>query len=145
MIQTIAIYLKEFLVYSLEDLYNQAMHDLGSHKFSHSGKMGIIKLGFMLNKYPSRMEILNTSRGGDYYKELTHEEYDTFYLNGWEKGVLLISMGNCLRKLNMIEDRIKIEINTRKNDKYIRGLKTSRDKILNLYSIRKQQIKSINE
>jgi|TARA_R100001369_G_scaffold331_2_gene869 hypothetical protein len=121
------------------------MHDLGSHKFSHSGKMGIIKLGFMLNKYPSRMEILNTSRGGDYYKELTHEEYDTFYLNGWEKGVLLISMGNCLRKLNMIEDRIKIEINTRKNDKYIRGLKTSRDKILNLYSIRKQQIKSINE
>lgn len=99
----------------------------------------------MLNKFQNSIQILNTSRGGDYYKELTEEEYNIFLLNGWEKGVLLISMGNYLRKLKMIENRIKIEINTRKNDKYIRGLKTSRDKILNLYSIRKQQIKSINE
>tara|TARA_R110002020_G_scaffold73207_10_gene187740 strand:+ start:833 stop:1231 length:399 start_codon:yes stop_codon:yes gene_type:complete len=132
-------------VYSLEDLYNQAVQDSSSYKFSHSGKEGIIKLGFMLNKFPNNIQILNTSRGGDYYKELTQEEYSIFRLNGWEKGVLLISMGNYLRKLEMIEDRIKIEINTRKNDKYIKGLKTSRDKILNLYSIRKQQIKSINE
>jgi len=132
-------------VYSLEEIYHQANKDLGSHQFSHSGKTGIIKLGFILNKYRSSIEILNTARGGDYYKELTQEEYDIFTLNGWKLGVLLISMGNYLRKLSMIEDRIKNEINTRKNDKYIQGLKGSREKILHLYSIRKQQIKSINE
>jgi hypothetical protein len=132
-------------VCSKEDLYLQAMQDLSAHRFLHSGKQCIVKLGFMLNKFQNDIEILNTNRGGDYYKELTKEEYDIFFQNGWELGVLLNSMGNCLRKLDMIEDRIKNEINTRKNDKYIQGLKTSREKALHIYSKRKQQIEIINE
>jgi len=99
----------------------------------------------MLNKFPNSIEILNTSRGGDHYKELTEEEYKFFFENGWEKGVLLTSMGNYLRKLNMIEDRIQEEINTRKNDKHIQGLKVSREKILQKYSLRKQQIINLHE
>jgi|TARA_R110000765_G_scaffold112054_1_gene204026 hypothetical protein len=132
-------------VYSLEEIYRQANEDSGSYRFSRRGKKVIIKLGFILNKYPSSIEILNTARGGDYYKELTKEEHTILSLNGWKLGILLVSMGNYLRKLNMIEERIKNEINTRKNDKHIQGLKTSREKILHLYSIRKQQIKNINE
>lgn len=132
-------------MYSLEDVFIQGENDRATYGSSYAGKRCLLKLGIMLNKFPNSIEILNTSRGGDHYKELTEEEYKFFFENGWEKGVLLTSMGNYLRKLNMIEDRIQEEINTRKNDKHIQGLKVSREKILQKYSLRKQQIINLHE
>ncbi len=51
------------------------MQDLSAHRFLHSGKQCIVKLGFMLNKFQNDIEILNTNRGGDYYKELTKAKF----------------------------------------------------------------------
>ena len=52
-------------------------------------------------------------------------------------------MMNCKRKLDLIEERIKREVNTRKNDKHIQRLKTSRENLLIKYSKRKKQLKQI--
>ena len=43
----------------------------------------------------------------------------------------------------MIEDRIRNEVNTRKNDKHIKKLKSSRENLLINYSKRKQQLNKI--
>ena len=69
----------KFPTYSLEDIYQQGMEDFGAGHTSFGGKQGIIKLGVLLYKYPSgSIEILNTTRGGDYFQELTPEEYQHF-------------------------------------------------------------------
>ena len=52
-------------------------------------------------------------------------------------------MMNCKRKLNLIEERIRAEVNTRKNDKHIQKLKTTRENLLLKYSKRKQQLNLI--
>ena len=135
----------KFPTYSLEDIYQQGMEDFGAGHTSFGGKQGIIKLGVLLYKYPSgSIEILNTTRGGDYFQELTPEEYQHFFDHGWKKGVLLTSLGNYQRKLNIIEGRIQSEMNSRKNDKYIKRLKNSREKIMKKYSERKQQLLNLN-
>jgi hypothetical protein len=67
-----------------------------------------------------------------------------FNQHGWKKGVLLFSMQTYKRKLSMIEVRIQQEMNSRKNDKFIKGLKVQREKILNKYSNRQQQLNKLN-
>ncbi len=131
-------------MYTLEEIYQQAMEDQGAYHPKHSGKQGILKIGILLNKYSDRIEILNTTRGGDYFMELTPKEYSFFYENGWKKGVILTSMHNYERKLKMIEGRIQNELNTRKNDKHIQSLKASREKILRKYAERKKLLSQLN-
>jgi len=136
----------KFPTYSLEDIYQEGMEDFGAgHPKGFDGKQGIIKLGILLYKYPSgAIEILNTTKGGDYFQELTSKEYQHFYNHGWKKGVLLTSLGNYERKIKIIEGRIQSEMNSRKNDKYIKRLKNSREKIMRKYSERKQQLLNLN-
>ena len=50
---------------------------------------------------------------------------------------------NCKRKLDLIEGKIRTEVNTRKNDKHIQRLKTNRETLLFKYSKRKQQLKQL--
>jgi hypothetical protein len=53
-------------------------------------------------------------------------------------------MSNCVHKLGIIEERIKKELNTRKNDKHIQNLKTRRETLLNKYAQLKQKLNQIN-
>jgi len=45
-----------------------------------------------------------------------------------------MNINNCLHKLQLIEDKMRLEVNTRKNDKFIKNLKTKREYILQRYS-----------
>jgi|TARA_R110000851_G_scaffold314781_2_gene476968 hypothetical protein len=98
-----------------------------------------------LNKYKDLIQILNTTKSAGYYTEATPDELEYLFTHGWRKGVLMIAISNYTRKMDIIEFKIQSEMNTRKNDKYIRGLKKSRDKIMLKYSKRKSELKSITE
>jgi|TARA_R110002050_G_scaffold140089_1_gene264721 hypothetical protein len=98
-----------------------------------------------LNKYKDLIQILNTTKSAGYYTEATPDELEYLFTHGWRKGVLMIAISNYTRKMDIIECKIQSEMNTRKNDKYIRGLKKSRDKIMLKYSKRKSELKSITE
>jgi len=54
-----------------------------------------------------------------------------------------VAISNCLYKLDIIENNIKTEVNTRKNDKHIQNLKNSREKILNKYTINKRKLNKL--
>ena len=69
--------------------------------------------------------------------------YDFFYDEGWEIGCYKVKINNCLHKLKIIEENIKTEVNTRKNDKHIQNLKTRREKILQKYTINKNKLNQI--
>ena len=130
-------------MYSLKDIYRQAKEDRLCFNPSDYERQGFVKNGVMLNKFGDIIEILNTTRG-DYYKEITSDQYEYFHTHGWSKGSLMVAIDNCSSKLKLIDKKIQTEMNSRKNDKYIRGLKSARQRILLSYSKRKRQLKNLN-
>tara|TARA_R100000742_G_C4279224_1_gene103277 strand:- start:4009 stop:4407 length:399 start_codon:yes stop_codon:yes gene_type:complete len=130
--------------YTLKEVYNQAITDTNSTINKMGRGVFVISLGVKLQHFPSKTEILNCSKGGDYYRELDDQEYEFFFEFGWKKGVLLIALSNCNYKLQLIEDRMKTEMNTRKNDKHIQNLKTRRDNVLKKYAKYKIKLNQLN-
>ena len=127
-------------MYSIEELYSQALSD---DKAIHS-ENSIINYGVKIQKFSNKIEILNCSRNGNYFQICNKDEYSLFMIYGWIKGGLRLSMMNYKRKLDMIEDRIRNEVNTRKNDKHIKKLKANRENFLIKYSIRQKQLNKLN-
>jgi|TARA_R110000751_G_scaffold109320_3_gene206371 hypothetical protein len=127
-------------MYKIDEVFNQAMEDFRSIKPTD---FSAINNGVKIQKFPSKTEILNCGRSGDYFQECNKEEYKLFFKYGWREGGVRLSMVNCKRKLGMIEEKIRAEVNTRKNDKHIQKLKVSREKLLLKYSNRMQQLNKI--
>lgn len=130
-------------MYSIEDLYSQAIKDNEAISSLLPFGYSVINYGVKLQKFPSKIEILNCGRNGDYFQECNEEEYNLFYKYGWREGGLRLSLLNCKRKLDLIEERIRKEVNTRKNDKHIQKLKNSREELLFKYSSKQKQLNQI--
>lgn len=130
-------------MYSIEDLYSQAIKDNEAISSLLPFGYSVINYGVKLQKFSSKIEILNCGRNGDYFQECNEEEYDLFYKYGWREGGLRLSLLNCKRKLDLIEDKIRTEVNTRKNDKHIQKLKNRREELLIKYSSKQKQLNQI--
>ena len=126
-------------MYSLDQLFNQALQDNPIHIKKELGD-SVINNGFKMQKFQSKIEILNCSRNGDYFQELNKNEYEMFLSNGWIKGCVIMNINNCLHKLKLIESKMRVEVNSRKNDKFIKNLKTKREYIMNRYSYYTQKL-----
>ena len=121
-------------MFSIDEIFTQAQEDSHSIKINMLNGESVVNNGVKIQKFPSKIELLNCGRSGDYFQEFNQEEYNLFYRYGWREGGLRLSMMNCKRKLDLIEEKIRNEVNTRKNDKHIQRLKTSREKLLIKYS-----------
>ena len=127
-------------MYSLEVLFEQA-RSMPSSIYTKTKKCeSVMSTGAKINKFSDKIEILKMGRGGDYFMELNEEEYNFFSEHGWNIGVDQLMLNNYMFKLGLIENRIKTEVNTRKNDKHIQNLKNRREKILQKYTERKQKL-----
>ena len=130
-------------MYSKEDLFNQALEDMRAVRTPMHEGYGVINNGVKIQKFPSKIELINLSKGGSYYVECTEEEYNLFYKYGWKEGAIRLCISNTKRKLDMIEERIKNEVSTRKNNKHIESLKAKRTGLLNKYAMRKVELNKI--
>tara|TARA_R110000744_G_C19017820_1_gene523818 strand:+ start:166 stop:591 length:426 start_codon:yes stop_codon:yes gene_type:complete len=133
-------------MHNLSEIFNEALEDPRSIVTLQKSNESVITKGCKIQRFTDRIEILNMGRGGDYFKLCSEEEYEFFYLDGWKIGVIKLALSTCLHKLKIIEQRIKQEVNTRKNDKHIQNLKNRREVIMIKYASHKQklnQIKSI--
>ena len=80
---------------------------------------------------------------GDYYKEISKDEYELFIKKGWRYGVYVLYLSNCRLKLNSIEIRINEHI--QENIKTtLEMLQTRRKVILNNYAQVKNKLNQIN-
>lgn len=131
-------------MYSLEEIWAQAIGDASAVRQRVPKGELIIGSGVRIQRFGDRIEMLNMNKGGDYYKVLDEDEYNIFYHDGWKRGSVNLSISNCLFKLGLIEDKIKTEVNTRKNDKHIQNLKNRRENILNKYTKLKQKLNQLN-
>lgn len=120
--------------FTLNEVMDQALLDNAGVTTQMPKGESVIASGIKIQRFPSKIEILNCSRGGHYYQEILPKEYEYFLEHGWTKGKVQMSINNCVFKLNLIEKRMKVEMNTRKNDKHIQNLKTRRGNLLKKYA-----------
>lgn len=126
-----------------DDILKQALEDLKSIKSILPKGISVIGRGVKIQQFEGKIQILNMGKGGDYFKECDSFEYNFFLNDGWKKGCVQVSMNNCLHKLKIIENKIKLELNTRKNDKHIQNLKTRRENLLNKYTNLKTEFNNL--
>jgi hypothetical protein len=124
------------MCYSIIEIFNQAKEDEFSAILDGDDFEARILSGIRIEQEKGTQQTIihNTTMGGDFYREITPEQYEMFYKKGWKIGVYVLSLSNYRRKLEMIESNIKREVNTRKNAKHIMNLKASRERIMNSYS-----------
>ena len=131
------------IIEELHYIFEEAVNDRKAIITETKKGISIIANGIKIQKFNDRIEILNMGKGGDYFQECSIEEYDYFYDDGWLVGCYKVKVDNCLHKLKIIEENIKVEVNTRKNDKHIQNLKTRRENILQKYTINKNKLNQI--
>ena len=121
---------------SLEDIFKEALNDSYSAILDTPYVEARLVFGIKIvrDKESGLIEILNTTRGGDYYKEITQKEYQEFYVNGWRYGVYDVSLSNYRRKLDMIDYNVNEAIANLASKKEIEGYHIRRKNIMNRYA-----------
>ncbi len=119
-------------MYNLHEVFSQALNDNGSVCMNMKGGTAIIKNGCKIQQMGDCIQILDM--GSEYYKEFTDDQYRVMLENGWKDGCYLLTIENCKVKLDLIEQSIRQEVNSRKNDKHIRHLKSRRENILKRFT-----------
>jgi hypothetical protein len=121
---------------SLEDIFKEALNDSYSAILDTPYVEARLVFGVKIvrDKESGLIEILNTTRGGDYYKEITQKEYQEFYVNGWRYGVYDVSLSNYRRKLDMIDYNVNEAILNLVSKKEIEGFHIRRKNIMNRYA-----------
>mgnify|MGYP003627989173 FL=1 len=119
-------------MYKLKEIFKQADTDEVSINIDGVGYDARIRQGIKITKEGEDVHIFNTTKGV-FYEEITHQQYQTFLEYGWVIGVYRLSLINYKRKLGLIENKIRNEVNSRKNDKHIKALKKTRTRILKDY------------
>tara|TARA_R100001086_G_C11718023_1_gene226118 strand:- start:11 stop:382 length:372 start_codon:yes stop_codon:yes gene_type:complete len=76
--------------------------------------------------------IWNTAIGGDFYKEVTNLE--PFFEQGWRYGVYQTALSNYRFKLDKVEEKMRSEVNGKRNPKQIKALKNARVRLLGKYN-----------
>ena len=79
---------------------------------------------------------------GYFWSEINNEEYQTITDKGWVLGTISLSLSNISDQLDTIENKIRSEVNNRKNKKYLITLKRRRSELMKIYS---QLLKQINK
>jgi hypothetical protein len=134
-------------MYSLEKIFQESVADsetgiLDSLEYEARLVRGI---KIIRDNETGEVEIYNTTLGGDYYQEITPQQYILFKENGWKVAVYVISLSNYRKKLVKIEQRIKEELGGRKNAKSIKMSKSRRLTILKNFSEVSNKLKELQD
>jgi hypothetical protein len=123
-------------MYNKTDIFAQAEESTYSVRMESNSEISHLLHGIKIiyDKEVKCITILDTTQGGDYFKEISKPDYSTFYVKGWIGGVFHIALQTYQRKLDLIGLKIKKEVNTRKNDKHLKSLKECRKWYLIRYS-----------
>jgi hypothetical protein len=131
-------------VIGLEQIWYEAQQDNYACKLDGDGYSARTLFGvkIVFDHATNQVSIYNTTRGGDYYQELT-EDLDYFFENGWRYGVYKVAIKNCLFKLDKIELSMRSEVNGKRNPKQIKSLKSARVRVLEKYNYISNKLNSI--
>jgi len=117
----------------MEQVFKQASQDGLSTRLTTPTSEAYIYKGVKIIKDEDGVRVLNTKFNGDYYHEVTSEEYAIFEKNGWRVGCYIVATSNNRKALNMISEKIQEEIKTMKNLKRYNMLVKYRDTVIHRF------------
>jgi hypothetical protein len=117
----------------MEQVFKQASRDGLSTRLTTPVSESYIYKGVKIIKDEDGIRILNTKFNGDYYQEVTNEEYAIFEKNGWRTGCYIVATSNNRKALNIISEKIQEEIKTMKNLKRYNMLVRYREVVINRF------------
>lgn len=118
----------------LEEVWNQARWHHSSASITTEKSDSRIYKGIKIENKEGVIKIYNTKLNGDFYKEVSKEQYQHFIDNGFLKGVYNVCLFNYENSLNLLQDRIREELGDRNNQKHYQSLKSLRDNLLTKYT-----------
>tara|TARA_X000001316_G_scaffold10785_1_gene3558 strand:- start:3280 stop:3690 length:411 start_codon:yes stop_codon:yes gene_type:complete len=118
-------------MYNPIDLWYDADMSNRGVKMQHDGCDSIIYMGIKIERKGNDVRLINTKKGGNFYKEITDEQYDMFFENGFLLGVYNVVKVNTERSLNVVTETINEELTGTRNEKKYEYLKTKRMNLMN--------------
>lgn len=112
-------------------IFEEAYNDGLSVRLTTPDSISLIYRGVKVENVDGNIRILNMNRGGDFYKEITPEQYNVFFEKGFRKGVYDVCLDNYKRALDMLSLKIRNEVSKRNNVKHYEALKEYRNTIMN--------------
>jgi hypothetical protein len=120
--------------YTIEDIWHQAVNDSMSVNTSFEGHHSYLFKGIKIVKQGKRIVIYNTKLMGLNYNPVLEDELYYFLMHGFREGVINVLKCTYLKKINLLNDKIKVEMNNRNNLKHYQSLKNRREELINKYS-----------
>jgi len=121
---------------TLEDIFNEAVADKDTVTLDGVGYEARMLYGIKISKdnYTQDIVIQECTSNGDYYTEIYARHYELFFENGWKYSLYVLSLNNLRLRLDEIDNKIKLETNTRNNEKYIKSLVQSKENLESMYN-----------
>jgi len=117
----------------MNKVFDQASRDKTSTRIVTDHSVSYIFKGVKIENRSGDIVILNTKFNGDYYSEISPEEYLVFKRHGWKVGCCVIATKNNSRSLNNVSDKISAEIKTMSNLRRYNTLVKYRDTVINRF------------
>ena len=121
----------------LERLFTEAKKDPGTRSLHGSGYKAYMFYGIKIAKddLTQEIEIFDPCKGGNYYVEISPENYDLFFKYGWRKAVFIITLDKLKTKVKKLNELIRAERNKKNiNEKAITNHRITTDNALKKFN-----------
>lgn len=118
----------------LEEVFTEAQDHQKSTNLSWRDEEAYMYKGIKICKLYDDIKIFSAFNANFQYRELNDEEYSRFNMLGWVDAVHLIVKRMYKKSIDIVNKKIKNEINTRNNKKHYDSLKRKRETLINKYS-----------
>jgi len=120
--------------YSIQEIWEQATKTHKACNMSYQNEEAYMYRGIKIVKIENDIKIYTTSNARYTYHEMKDSQYLVFHELGFKEGVHAVVKRQYESKINMINKKIKTEINTRNNKKHYDSLKLKRETLINKFS-----------
>jgi len=130
----------------LVKILTEASKDFNSVEFFNAKRSEYISYGVKIVADTETLEvyIYNIAINGDFYEEITPEQYEIFLNKGWKYGAYSVSLSNYRRKLDVIQSKMRDIVNNSRSEKQMQKLREQRDMIMSRYHELSTKLNQLN-
>ena len=130
--------------YYLDEIYQQAMEDHGTISLNGNGYESLLFMGIRIVKQKEeKYTIEDMQKGGNYYQEVSPQEYELFKTDGWRKAIFKIALEKYQKKVDKINESIQSEVNSKRNQRSLDLYRSEKTRLLNKYYTITQKLQKL--
>lgn len=130
--------------YYLDEIYQQAMQDHGTISLNGNGYDSLLFMGIRIVKQKEeKYTIEDMQKGGNYYEEVSPQEYELFKTDGWRKSIFKIALKKYKSKVDKINESIQNNANSKKTQRSLDLYQVEKTRLLNKYYTITQKLQKL--